>query len=258
MDWLEVNTSFGPIPVAGRIHAERRPTLLFIPGAFAPRGLGHELIDQFPAANVLVTILPGMLTKFDDLTPPAYSAAYDEIVQKLVPGTPLIVRGSSTGCIVALGMSSSEIQGHVLEEPFFTTANLWPLVSNFQKRLRNNLDNTAMAKFMWEFFGYASDSVMDRNYRELAARIAVPTEVLVGQSPLEPPRNLDAWPSFTSAADRELLAAHPHVSLHVGPDGTGHAIRLSAEAANLSRLLCLASLSRAARAMGFTGNLTAG
>ena len=50
----------------------------------------------------------------------------------------------------------------------------------------------------------------------------MPTDVIVGGAPLLPIREMDFWPSFTSAQDRAALRANPLVSLYEGPPDSGH------------------------------------
>jgi hypothetical protein len=76
--------------------------------------------------------------------------------------------------------------------------------------------------YLWEFFGIGADRFENRDYRRLLGNITVPTDVMVAQLPLLPPRKLDRWPSFTSAEDRAKLAANPLVTFHEGAEGTGH------------------------------------
>src|SRR5262249_11851384 len=133
MNHLEIQTSLGEICVVGRLHATVRPTLLVIPGSFTPPEYKHELVDAFPGASVLISDLPGMRSPmFRAPTAKNYATAFDELLSVLPHGSPVVVYSLSTGCLVALGMRSPRIVGHVLEEPFFSTANLWPLVQNFQ------------------------------------------------------------------------------------------------------------------------------
>jgi hypothetical protein len=102
---------------------------------------------------------------------------------------------------------------------------------------------------MWNFMGYAADRVKNRDYSHLPPEISVPTDVLVGELPLEPVRDLPTWPSLTSKDDRAALEANPNVTLHVGPQGSGHGLAHWPEATKMLDKLCHAALLRAAKAL---------
>jgi pimeloyl-ACP methyl ester carboxylesterase len=254
MNHLEIQTSQGAVFVVGRIHAALRPTLLVIPGAFPKIDFKHELPDVFPGANVIVARLPGfqMSPLFRVATAESFSTAFDELLSALTPRSPVVVYGLSTGCLVALGMKHPHIVRHVTEEPFFHTENLWPLIDDFQPRLRREPENDAMQAFLWNFLGYGADEVKDRDYSHLPPRISVPTDVLVGELALEPRRELPTWPSLTSDADRALLKANPHVTMHIAPPGTGHGLVHSPAAMKMAKQLCHKALLHAAKAVDAT------
>jgi hypothetical protein len=231
MNRLIVQTSFGPLHVVGRLHADRRrPALLAIGGAFPPDDFLHDLVDKHASANVVVGTLPGMLSpSFDFHRPADYAAAFDELIGALLPMQPVVAYGVSTGCLVTLGMRAPNIVRQIAQEPFLNTCDLWPFIDNSKGRLARNPGNKVLADFLDTMFGYTADRTDNVDYEHLARDVRVPTDVIVAALPLLPERELPLWPSLTSAHDRDVLRANPLVRLHEGPDGTGHNIVLGPE-----------------------------
>ena len=130
--------------------------------------------------------------------------------------------GASTSNLVTLGLRLPNICRRVALEPFFQTANLWPFIAFARNRMAQYPENHALARFLWEAFGIGADRLENRDYRSLLANITVPTDVVRGATALMPPRELEIWPSFTSADDRAALAANPLVTMHEGPPDSGH------------------------------------
>ena len=81
--------------------------------------------------------------------------------------------GLSTGSLVALGLRSPEVRRVLAVEPFFSTAKLWPLIEMIQNELR---ENSAANLHAWveAIFGYTAQSVTDRNYDAVLARLGSP------------------------------------------------------------------------------------
>jgi len=235
MTGFVIQTSYGPLPLVGRIHAEpRAPALLVVGGAFPPPEFKHDLIRRVPEASVVVGGLPSMVgPPFLDERPAVFAAAYDEAVSILLAGRAVVTYGISTGCLVTLAMRAPEIRRHVAQEPFFSTAGLWPFVENSIDRLRDFPDNRELASFLSGVFGISRDGVVGRDYRWILERLRRPTAVIMGGLPLEPRRDLPAWPSFTSQEDRRLLAGTPGVTMHVAAPDVGHNIERSAEGRRL-------------------------
>jgi hypothetical protein len=233
MDRLIVQTSFGPLYLAGRLHADRRAPVLFaMGGMWTPKDFLHELADQFPDASVIIAPLPGMggsLTlnfKIADL-----SRAMDEVIGGLLRGLPVVAYGVSTGSLVTLGLSASEVVRQVALEPFFQTEPLWPFLETARSFLGAEPGKLNAALAAEEIFGLAGSKVTNRDYRPLLEGLRVPTDVILADSPLEPTRRVTAMPSLTSRDDRALLAAHPRVTIHPGPPGSGHDLGLTPDGA---------------------------
>lgn len=244
MNRLIVHTTFGPLPIVGRLHSGvSRPTLLVITGAFPPKDFRHELVDLYPGANVIVGSMPGMGSPtFDKPNVANFSAAFDELIGVLAPRQPIVAYGLSTGCLVTLGLKSANVVRHVLEEPFFATDLLWPFIDFSLKLMRSNPDSRSAVEFLWNVFGISQGECVNRDYGDLAANIRIPTDAVIGDAPLLPRRALAGWPSLTSLDDLARLQSNPLVTVHRGPEGSGHHVTQSAEGERLVHGLRLRAL----------------
>ena len=225
MEHLLIQNSGGPLGFVGRLHTDQvRPSLLVVTGSFPPEGYLHDLVSHFRGANVLIANMPGMSKVFWANAPSVAGATQglEDAVRRLLPEGPIVAFGSSTGNILSLGLRLPNIRRRVADEPFFQTGDLWPFIANSRERMKLNPGGVQMAGYFWEYFGIGPDKLENRDYRHLLENITVPTDILVGQSPLMPQRALPIWPSFTSQSDREMLAGNPLVTLHQGPPGSGH------------------------------------
>jgi hypothetical protein len=249
MDRLTVQTRFGPLPVVGRLHAgRRRATLLAVGGAFPPADFLHDLVDKHPNDNVIVGSLPGMRSpSFERHLPANYSAAFDDLIEILLPTQPIVAYGVSTGCLVTLGLRAPNIVRHIAQEPFFNTRDLWPFQAYAQEKLTASPDNTLLADFLASVFGIRPGSVDNVDYEHLARGIRIPTDAIVAESPLLPKRPLDYWPSLTSDHDRDLLRASEMVRLHQAAKGTGHNIVVNAVGERFAHQVRVNALEEAAR-----------
>lgn len=200
MQGLMCRTSLGEVPVFFR---PGRPPLVFaIRGAFA----GRETLTHLPAGEEAWAFvrLPGFDCPWladDGLT--AAARAYDEVLDKMFPGTPVLVLGASTGCLPALAMRRETIGARLLIEPFFRTGGVWA----WHEWLRGRtLADPKLADWVWRTFGVNAAGHEDRDYRQLVTEWR-PTVALVGSEPLMPPRPMQAFPSFASEDDRAWLRA---------------------------------------------------
>lgn len=246
MKYLLIETSRSRVGFVGRLSTRRdRPLLLAVSGVFPPTDYKHELIDTFPDTDVLVSPLPGMETAVAmGITLEAMSAAYDEALALLAPGRSVVAYGISTGALVTLGLRSSHIVRHVAQEPFFSTADLWPFIDNEQERLRNRSESRELAAFHRTLFGIEVDRVENRDYGHLLDNIPTPLDVIVGQLPLLPRRNLPTWPSFTKAEHLARLRTMPGVAIHIGPEGSGHHVEAGEQGVALVQRVLRAALDR--------------
>jgi hypothetical protein len=244
IDQLILNTSTCMIGLVGRLRTDRsRPALLIVGGAFPPRGLMHEYVDDFAGASVLVANLPGSTTPIANQDIKEITVGFRELIDTLLGDTPTVVCGISTGCLVTLGLTSPNIYHQVAVEPFLSTRDLWPFIEHARSRLAGQPESEHLRSFLWQTFGITAETVEDRDYGHLLDNLKTPTDVLVGELPLLPERPTPRWPSFTSEADRARLRAHPLVSFHEGPKDTGHSVA-SREGAPMLRALLHAALTR--------------
>ena len=249
MNHLLVQSDAGPIDFAGRIHTDRaRPGLLVVTGSFPPIDHMHDLISAFAGANVLIATLPGMGGVFWSNSPSVegLTRGLERSVRLLLGDAPMVTFGLSTGNLLSLGMRLPNLCRQVALEPFFQTEHLWPFIADSRERLRLNPGHREMERYFWEFFGIGATTLENRDYRHLLADVTVQTDVLMGQSPLLPERELKLWPSFTSDEDRAALAANPLVTMHEGPAGSGHSYgSIPPHDAHVKRLLHAALLDAA-------------
>jgi hypothetical protein len=249
VEHLIVETRDGPVYLVGRLHADlKRPALVVMSGIWAPPDLYHEIVGWFPGATVLVAPLPGMGgSKTRGFEAARMSRMLDEAIDRLLEGVSVVVFGASTGCLVTLGLGSSNIVHQVALEPFFRTAPLWPLHDFARRSLAAQPDRLGAAIAADVLFGVTQDGVVDRDYRYLLKDLNVPTDAIVADLPLEPERELAAWPSLTSQEDRESLARHPLVTLHPGPPASGHDLSTAPEGTVLLRRILHRHLKAAAQ-----------
>ncbi len=239
-----VETSVGEVWFYGRpgLRERSRPTILMLHGAF---GTAHGLIGWFdhlePHADLLLASLPRH-GGAPALTRPGvggYVSAFAEAIRLALPDRPLLVVGQSLGGLVALGLAG---HGHpvVAFDPFLTTAKLWPVGATIRRMQARgeSYDET----FVEEVFGFRAGRVVDRDRRNLVARLAAPTLVAAGTVPLRPPRDLEHAPSLLDEEDRALLISNPRVRF-VAFEGLGHT--LMEDAPDRSRDLILEALDAA-------------
>ncbi|MBX3483193.1 hypothetical protein [Phenylobacterium sp.] len=255
MDLLHIRTSGGVFGFVGQVHTgRRRPALVAINGAFPTKDHLHDLVTEFRGVNVLVAYMPGMgppwsaFTESDPGGPtlPGMTQGLGEAIQRLVGDCPLVVFGSSTGNLLALGLTLPTVTRVIASEPFFRTGRLEPFIAFARQCLAELPPGTGEEAFLATLFGIHADGRLeDRDYRHLAAGIGVPTDVVVGAR-LDGWRGEGAaWPSLTSAEDRALLQANPNVTLHVVGERTGHTVAVSGAGKELVRQLIYKGLVEA-------------
>lgn len=226
MDALEIQTSAGRFALIGNLHRDRRrQALLVVTGTFPAKEDLHDLVRHFGGAHVLLAYLPGMRgTQWQGASVEDLGRGLDELVELLLRDQPLVVLGVSTGNLAALAMAHPNVQRRVAVEPFFTTKDLWPLVKWARDLMVQFPKDASTAAYFRDLFGIGPDTVENRDYRRLLARITQPTDVIHGSLPLLPERPLGGWPSLVGVEDLAALAANPLVTLHEGRESTGHGV----------------------------------
>ncbi|MDP3660531.1 alpha/beta fold hydrolase [Phenylobacterium sp.] len=212
-------TRHGPVPIWGEFDQfdSIRPLLFVVRGAFPDADSMTLLHRQTPDVDVVLAHLPGMHSPFfDTCTIQVFAEAFDEIVRDF--GRRInVVFGLSTGALTALAMRTADRL--ILVEPPLSTAEAWPLIAQFREWALADAD---VARWVEGLFGYSQTDVVNRDYTGLLADSA-PGVVILGETPLEPPRAFDRMPSLVSAADRKRIAAAPHLTEVIVP-GVGHNI----------------------------------
>jgi hypothetical protein len=210
------------------------PLLIVQLGAFnIERRWPHHLAEHLPGVSVLVGQLPGNhCPPFAEPSVEAFAAAWSELIGGFAP-RPVAFFGMSIAGTAGLAVRASNLRATVaVDPPMRTGAALWPLIPNFRQRLEAAPDDAALAAFLWRVFGVSRDQVEDRDFdRLLDAPNPPPTQVLFGDIPLMPPRELDIVPSLVDQAARTRFRAAPHVGTwrtlgmgHSFPDGAYSAL----------------------------------
>jgi hypothetical protein len=249
MRHLVISTEAGPIYLVGRIHADpKRPVLFAMTGFWSPDTQLHDLVDHFQGVSVLVAPMPGM---GDSVSLPAFdvrdfSRAIELTLATVVPGRRVVLLGSSAGCLATLGVRSTQVARHVAVEPFFRTAALWPLHDIARRFLAAEPHAVGAHRAAEVILGHGpAGAVAERDYRWLLDGLEAPLDVVVGALGLEPQRELPIAPSFTSAADRELLASRPNTRLTQAHEESGHNLMETPQGARLVRDVAHAALRAA-------------
>ena len=224
-----VKTSFGEVPLSGRIEPAK-PLLFVIRGAFPARDHLTDLATHLSHLSVGLVDLPGMHSPFfDEQSPQAFGAAFDEIVERFA--APTVVVGESMGGVAAMAMNSRHIIGRVLLDTPLQTEPIWPLRLAMWK---HPPATEAMARWVTDIFGITGDRIVNRDFRHMPR----PGDtVIVGSEPLGKPRKVPRTPSAVSEHDREVYR-RAGARVIVAP-GTGHEIAVDA------RNLVLASVADA-------------
>lgn len=219
-----MQASTGQISLTGRLYMDRRPAVVVMGGIWPPKDQFHEFIDWFRGVSVLVAPLPGMagsMTKHFRVL--EFSETLGEVIDHLLPTAPIVLCGASTGALVTLNLRHERIVRHVAIEPFFRTGPLWPVRKFVQQCWREHPPNPGADLAAEQIFGIRPDDCTDRDYRAVLDRLTTPADVVLGSRPLEVEHSLgQPWPSLCSVEDRELLAAHPYVTLHHASPQSGH------------------------------------
>lgn len=222
-----LNTSRCEVMVEGRFEGAE-PTVLVIRGVWPGKGYLNDLVDRFPGRRVLLAELPGMRTPAPaDSSARLMSAAFDEALEKLAPGGPIVAVGASTGALVTLGLRHPRIGAQVLLEPFARPAELWPLVENLRERMAT-IPKPILKDYIAQLFGVGPDWIAPHDHSDLFRRARGPIWALVGSDPLLPRRPCDRWPSLVSAHTRALLEARPDTTILELPDA-GHNVTASVQ-----------------------------
>ena len=199
-----------------------RPVLFAIPGILSSEAdvslLGQSLGR---AADLVVMRLP--ITgdaALSSCAVPELCGMLGELLEAQFPQRPVVLLGVSSGAVIALGVRAANLARVVALEPPLITAELWPVIGQLSEHLRKAPD-PAREVFTSETFGVSQAGFIPRDHRWVLDGLGAPVEVVLGETPLQPRRELPRFPSLVDAAARRLLQAAPGVRLHVIA-GAGH------------------------------------
>jgi pimeloyl-ACP methyl ester carboxylesterase len=220
MQRVVAQTAFGPVPTWGRFESfqEDRPLLLAIRGAFASADYLNDYADRLPGFDVVVAGLPGLSTVWAaEVSVTAFALAFDDIIRAHARPS-ITAMGVSVGALVAMALR--EPARIVAVEPPLSTAKLWPLRRWALRALHDGMP-ALHERWMWSILGYTADQAEGRDYLPILNNLNQPVEVVAGDLPLFPVREVGVMPSLLGNDDRRLLAAHPLIRLEVA-QGAGH------------------------------------
>ena len=224
----DVRTSLGVVPVWSRpqVPGAARPLLVAIAGLFAgPDDLSRLPEVMAPVADAAIVRIPGSGTpRLADGSLGAFSSALREVIDQLAADRPVVLLGVSIGATAALGVRSPRLRRVVAVEPILATAELWALVEPLRSHLRGQPAEGGPHDLYWRLFGLDLERREPRDHRDLLHGLSVPTDVVLAGQPLQPPRQVQAFPSLVATGERALLAATPQVRLHVAGDA-GHNVQ---------------------------------
>ncbi|HEY8615379.1 hypothetical protein [Phenylobacterium sp.] len=181
-------------------HADA-PVVVVVNGVFPSRDYLRDF--RVEGAGATLVWLPAMSGPgFARYDLPLISEALGEAVERLHGGRRVVLGGFSTGASAVLGVATDSVRAWVAVEPFLDAAGLWPL-QRFLETMAGRLHPEQM-RFVAEALGLGPAATAPRRFE---VRAGQPLHVVAGDRPLESPALGPGWPSLTSAADREALAA---------------------------------------------------
>lgn len=225
-------TTLGTIPLWHRpgALASAKPVMLSITGAFAV----PDTMSKMPAVvgdgcDCFLMHLPGNHTpSLAEMTVDAFGRALSEVIAAAFGDRAVVLQGISIGALTALAVRAPQVRRIVAVEPPLATAKLWPMLGPLAEMIAAAPDDANLAAFAWGVFGVDADgSVTGRDYARLFDGLDVPVDVVLGDQPLMPERQVANYPSFLDLPEREALVARPNVTVHVGP-GAGHNVPFQA------------------------------
>jgi hypothetical protein len=220
----EVTTRLGVVRLwtSPRKADPTRPLVFAIPGILAPEddivslGEGLGLIGDM----CLMQLPSRRGAALSSCAFPELSALVGELLENRFPDRPVVLLGISSGAVIALGVRAANLARVVAVEPPLVTEGLWPVIGPLGEHLRQARDPAATA-FAVEAFGVSETGVVARNHVSVLDGLNVPVDVVLGETPLQPQRELSRFPSLVDAPERQRLAGTPGVRVHVAR-GAGH------------------------------------
>lgn len=246
----DFGTPLGPVRLWGEAgaFASQKPLVVAVAGAFAVK---HGPLFQLapflaPHADLLTGHLPGNHSPaLSEVSVEAYARAYSHVLATALANRPVVLCGASIGGLVALGVRAPNVRARVVMEPPLSSGKLWPMLDFLRTRL---IQDPELRAFIENVFGVSESASRDIRYEGLLDGLADPTTVIVGATPLNPPRQVEKLPSLVDEPERQWLAAQPGVRLLVA-QGAGHNVPQEATRLLVSELR--ASLAAAGLAGDF-------
>lgn len=200
-----------------------KPVLLTITGAFAPEKAMSKIQSVVgDGCEAVLMNLPGNHCPWlADRSVAAVSRALEEVIRGAFAERPVVLLGLSIGALVAVGVDASPVRRIVAVEPPLTSAKLWPMIPSLRKVLGDSPSDRDMHAFIDQVFGVTPEGVTDRRYFHLFERLRVPVDVVLGDDPLFPTREVQRLPSLVDEPDRDFLRAQPGVAVTLA-SGAGH------------------------------------
>lgn len=187
----------------------RRPVVVLIHGAFrvaSDLAAWLDRLDDLPA-DIVLACLPG-----HGNGPPLARAGMAAMIENFQDALAVIaprgvtILGESLGGLIGL----AQAYPCVAFEPPLATAKLWPIWTGL--RLAQTQGLAVPAGFAEAVFGAPENG---HDYSGLLDRSSAPGLVVLGDVPLQPPRDLTTTPSLLDDADRKALAARPRLRVEV-------------------------------------------
>jgi len=228
MQRTDIAAPSGVIPLwapAGALEGTK-PVVLVITGAWAePQDMMKTPQVVAPAWDAAVIRLPGNDTPWlAETSIEAWARAVEALIGTVFSGRPVVLVGLSVGALVAVAVRSPQVRRILALEPPLVMSKLWPLLDRLKTRWRDAPDDRP---FLAAVFGVTGAGVAEERTWFHLFEGAPPTDVVVGDVPLTPPRPLPRSPSFLDAPERAWLRAQPNVRLLIAPE-TGHNIHVFA------------------------------
>jgi len=202
-----VKTRDGHLAFVGRpdLAVSSRPLVIVIHGAYRAAGdLAAWLnrLEDLPA-DVALACLPGH-GNGPELSRFGVSAMIENLEDALAVFAPrgVSIVGESLGGLIALGLDYP----CVAFDPPLTTAKLWPIWASVRRAEARGV--AIPERFTKAVFGSPDD---DRRYHDLLDRPTARALVVLGDQPLQPPRDLQTSPSLVDDADRAVLASKSRI-----------------------------------------------
>ena len=219
----DVPTRLGVVRLrVGRSAPAWKPVVVGIAGTLSAHSELTQLLGQLSIfGDPCIAYLPGagglplMSFALADI-----SAALAEAIEITFPGRPVVLLGVSIGAVVALGIRAINVARVIAVEPPLVTAKLWPVLGALQVHLKSHPGGDGAA-LVWEAFGVSETRIEDRDHRNVLQHVNRPVDVVLGEMPLSPQRQLPRFPSLVGDEERQLLGSTRGVQLHL-VRGAGH------------------------------------